>query len=79
MDSLHRTLIPGGLVHIATDYLDYFKEIYTLLNKDERFTKAPALELPEEERTDFELLFTKQGMEIGRCSFIRKHDSDILG
>jgi len=72
MDSLHRTLLPGGLVHIATDYMDYFKEICALFHKDERFAKAPALELSEEERTDFELLFIKQGMEIGRGSFSRK-------
>jgi tRNA (guanine-N7-)-methyltransferase len=67
IDALHRTLVDEGGLHIATDHLPYFEEIYELLQKDDRFVEMDAFFPDEEERTDFELLFSHK--EIGRCSF----------
>ena len=67
MDALHRSLKPAGCLHVATDHLPYYDEIYALLAADERFEEVTAFEPVEEERTDFELLFKEK--QIGRCSF----------
>ena len=67
MDALHRTLENGGCLHVATDHLPYFEEIFELLQKDARFEEIAAFQPVEEERTDFELIFSHK--EIGRCSF----------
>lgn len=68
MDALHRTLIDGGGLHIATDHLPYFEEIHALLKSDNaRFEEIDAFQPDDEERTDFELIFSHK--EIGRCSF----------
>ena len=67
MDAVFRTLEVEGCLHVATDHLDYFAEIYTLLKADVRFEKIEAFEPDKEERTDFELIFSDK--EIGRCSF----------
>jgi len=67
MDALHRTLVHHGCLHVATDHLPYFDEIYRLLQKDKRFEEIPAFEPDDDERTDFELIFSHK--EIGRCSF----------
>ena len=67
MDALYRTLQPGGALHIATDHLPYFDEIYELLSTDSRFKEIPAFYPIEEERTDFELIFSHK--KVGRCSF----------
>ena len=67
MDALYRTLIDDGCLHVATDHLPYFEEIYELLRKDKRFSEIGAFQPDEEERTDFELIFSHK--QIGRCSF----------
>ena len=67
MDALHRTLEDGGCLHVATDHLPYFEEIFELLQKDARFEEMEAFQPDEEERTDFELIFSHK--KIGRCSF----------
>jgi tRNA (guanine-N(7)-)-methyltransferase len=67
MDALHRTLVDGGCLHVATDHLPYFEEILELLQTDSRFTPIPPFEPDDEERTDFELIFSHK--QIGRCSF----------
>lgn len=70
MDALFRTLEDGGGLHVATDHLPYFEEIHELLQKDERFEAIEAFEPDDEERTDFELIFSHK--QIGRCSFRKK-------
>lgn len=71
-DSLHRILAPGGLVHVATDHLDYFDFINEIFRADPRFETIPAISLPDEQRTDFEMDFLNQGLEIGRGSYRKK-------
>ena len=71
LDALQRTLEPGGQVHVATDHRPYFDTVAAGLRADARFTEVPPLELAEEERTDFELLFRGR-VEIGRCSFRKR-------
>lgn len=70
MDSIARTLKPGGLIHISSDHLPYFEEIYTLLQNDERFEGIAPFIPSEDEVTDFELIFEHK--VPGRASFIRK-------
>ncbi|MEN7973953.1 MAG: tRNA (guanosine(46)-N7)-methyltransferase TrmB [Verrucomicrobiota bacterium] len=67
MDALHQTLEDEGCLHVATDHLPYFDEIYALLRKEKRFEEVETFEPDDEERTDFELIFSHKA--IGRCSF----------
>mgnify|MGYP000224063634 FL=1 len=69
LDAFHRTLKPCGTIHIATDHADYHKVILTLFSADRRFAPAPPCEPPDEEKTDFELIFLAKGKRIYRCSF----------
>ncbi len=71
MDALFQTLETNGCLHVATDHLPYFEEIHELLIKDRRFDEITPFEPDEDERTDFELIFSHK--QIGRCSF-RKAD-----
>lgn len=68
VDAIHKTLKPGGLLHIATDNTDYFEEIYALMAADPRFDSAPVFFPVEAERTDFELMF-RDTRPTCRCSF----------
>ncbi|MFC1497224.1 tRNA (guanosine(46)-N7)-methyltransferase TrmB [Verrucomicrobiota bacterium] len=69
LDALYRTLKSSGHIHIATDNLNYFEEICDLFGKDPRFKTEPPFEPNDEEKTNFELIFTEQNAPIGRCSF----------
>lgn len=68
VDALHRTLRPGGCVHVATDHLPYFEVIHDILRGDARFEETAPFVPAEHERTDFELWYLDKG-PIGRCSF----------
>lgn len=74
LNALHRTLIPGGCIHLATDHLDYFAGIRRLLTSDTRLVEREAFVTAREERTDFELIFLEQNKPIGRCSFAKRVD-----
>jgi tRNA (guanine-N7-)-methyltransferase len=67
MGALHRTLEGGGCLHVATDHLPYFGEIHELLKSEQRFDEIETFQPDDEERTDFELIFSHR--QIGRCSF----------
>ncbi len=71
IEALHRTLVPGGVLHFATDHLPYFEEVRAILAGDARFEEVPPYEPPEEERTDFEQYYVRHA-RIGRCSVRRK-------
>jgi tRNA (guanine-N7-)-methyltransferase len=66
---LHSRLERGGVVHFASDHEDYAVEVAKLFRKDERFDEIDPFVPSEDERTDFEIVFT--GKPIGRVS-IRK-------
>ncbi|MFC1467962.1 tRNA (guanosine(46)-N7)-methyltransferase TrmB [Verrucomicrobiota bacterium] len=68
VDAIHKTLKPGGILHIATDHMEYFEEMHALMAADERFESAPVFFPSEEERTDFELMF-RDTRPTCRCSF----------
>lgn len=72
LSCLHSRLVPGGLIHLATDHEHYFLQIQALFRGDPRFEEIPAFQPTEEERTDFELLFLAQNATIGRGSFRRR-------
>ena len=67
MDALHRTLRAGGRVHFATDHMPYFEEVCALFRADARFREVDPYIPNEQERTDFELWYIRQG-EVGRMS-----------
>jgi len=69
LNSIQRTLYPNGTIHIATDYLDYFSIIKNILAADSRFAECKPFVPPENERTNFELVFLGQNKPIWRCSF----------
>lgn len=77
LDSLNKILLPGALIHIATDHSNYFDFIHELLRADPRFDSIPPMEPTEEEQTNFETLFRKQNLPINRCSFQKKKSPDI--
>jgi len=74
MDSIHKTLVPGGLIYLATDHVEYSKAIQKLFSADQRFSPAPLFEPTEEERTEFETLFLQKETPIDRAGFRKKPD-----
>lgn len=73
VEALHRTMVPGGITHIATDHLPYFEQICSIMRADARFEERPPYVPPPEERTDFELWYHDK-KTIGRCAFARRKD-----
>jgi tRNA (guanine-N7-)-methyltransferase len=61
---LHRTLVAGGAVNVATDNAAYFEQIVGLMNG---FELEPPLPLPEEARTEFEKIFLAKGDAVHRA------------
>jgi tRNA (guanine-N7-)-methyltransferase len=65
--AMHRALVPGGLVHFATDHLPYFAEVVP------QFTRLPDWQAVDPfwpshtERSDFELMFLAD-KPVGRFS-----------
>ena len=70
LDALHRTLAPGGVVHVATDHLPYFEQLSEIFAGDARFAPVPPFAPPEDEQTDFERYYI-ESKPIGRLS-VRK-------
>lgn len=69
---LARALVPAGRLHFATDHADYFAEAAKRLRASAWFAAIEPFVPNDEERTDFERLFTGQGLTIGRCSFEKR-------
>jgi tRNA (guanine-N7-)-methyltransferase len=69
INGIHRTLVPNGIMHISTDHADYFVAIEKTWEKDPRFQKVAPYIPPDEEETDFGMLFRRQGLPTHRCSF----------
>ncbi len=70
LDALHRTLAPGGVVHVATDHLPYFEQLSAIFAGDARFAPVAPYVPPEDEQTDFERYYVAT-KPIGRLS-VRK-------
>ncbi len=70
LDALHRTLAPGGVVHVATDHLPYFEQLSGIFAGDDRFAPVAPYDPPEDEQTDFERYYVAT-KPIGRLS-VRK-------
>jgi tRNA (guanine-N7-)-methyltransferase len=68
MALVHRTLQRDGEFHIATDHEDYFRHIHKIVSVDPRFTRIEPFEPSDDEKTDFEVLFTANGMKTYRYS-----------
>ncbi len=62
-------LVPGGEIQIATDHLDYHAAMRSALLSDPRFEEIAPMARNEQEQTDFELIFRRQGLPIGACGF----------
>lgn len=71
LNALHRTLVPGGQMHFATDHQPYFEEVRAILLGDPRFEEVPPFVPAPEEQTDFELYYV-QHTPIGRISVRRR-------
>jgi tRNA (guanine-N7-)-methyltransferase len=69
LDALWMSLESGGVIQIATDHQDYYQEIKKTFAASSRFKEVPAMTRSEEEQTDFEQLFLKQGLPIGACAY----------
>lgn len=67
LDALHRTLAPGGVVHVATDHLPYFEQLSAIFAGDARFAPVAPYVPPEDEQTDFERYYVAT-KPIGRLS-----------
>jgi tRNA (guanine-N7-)-methyltransferase len=59
----------GGVIQIATDHLEYYQQIQKTFDASPRFQEIPAMIRSEEEQTDFEQLFRRQGLPIGACAY----------
>ena len=68
--ALHRTLAPGGVVHVATDHPPYFAQLADVFAGDARFAAVAPFIPPEDEQTDFERYFIA-AKPIGRLSVRR--------
>lgn len=69
LDVLWMRLEEGGIIQIATDHQEYCQEIRRVFAASTRFREIPAMTRAEEEQTDFEQLFLKQGLPIGACAY----------
>ena len=75
LEALLKTLINDGVVNIATDHREYFKKIQSLFMKNRSYREAAPFVPLEEEKTEFELLFSALGNEINRCSYQKSTSS----
>ena len=75
LNSVVKTLVPSGIIHIATDHLNYYEEVHRLMTDSPAFAGIAPFEPTEDERTDFELIFLSKKAEIGRCSFQKVSDT----
>jgi len=71
--ALERTLRAGGLVNLATDHADYFAEMVPCLRAHPRFEQVePLTPATEEDMTDFERDFVKEGRPVHRARFRKR-------
>ena len=77
VDHLARTLVPDGLLHVATDHAEYWESIREVLDGHEAFERLPAFggdEFPlpvDEPLTNFETKYSVEGRRRFRASWSR--------
>jgi tRNA (guanine-N7-)-methyltransferase len=71
MDLLHSRLSDGGIIHFASDHTEYAAVVEKLFAADERFVPIDPFIPSDEEKTDFERLFTAQDKPINRFSLAK--------
>jgi tRNA (guanine-N7-)-methyltransferase len=69
--SIHRALVPRGVLRIATDQIDYFREIERLAGESRQFVTNPDRE-PPAARSTFEKRFSQS--EIYRLRLLKVSD-----
>lgn len=72
LDHVYRVLIPGGVLHCATDHQGYLDWMMEVVAGETRFEKTDTLVRTEEELTDFELKFMAKNKRTLAASW-RKH------
>ena len=68
LDSIHRALVTGGLLHVATDQIDYFRQMERVAAGDSRFQRIEIEDEVPLPSTKFERRFRDQGLAIYRLS-----------
>ncbi len=75
LEEIERTLVRGGTLDFATDYVEYYEEILALLETSDRL--AALEEIPERVRelgrdlTNFETKYTAEGRAIHRGAYVK--------
>jgi tRNA G46 methylase TrmB len=72
VDLVHRLLLPGGLLHAATDDEAYFAQMLGVMAGDGRFEPVEPPVRGEDEKTDFELKFADQGRVLRAASWRKR-------
>lgn len=70
MDGLYRALKRGGSMHFATDHQPYYDAVHALFEADARFKETAPYLPAEEEQTDFERWYIRQG-PVWRFSVVK--------
>lgn len=71
VEAMHRVLVPGGLLHLATDQETYFAQMLDVMGADARYARTETLVREPGEWTDFEKLFRGKGLPVYEASFRR--------
>ncbi|MBK8598053.1 MAG: tRNA (guanosine(46)-N7)-methyltransferase TrmB [Holophagales bacterium] len=66
------SLVPGGLLRVATDNLPYFEAIREVLDAEPAFEKVPGSEAGWSSGTDYERKYEKEGRPMGRGIWRRR-------
>jgi len=69
LDALWMRLAVGGTLQVATDHQTYFERIRRQLLASPRFQEIPPMTRGEDEQTDFEQMFVRQGLPVWACAF----------
>lgn len=69
LDALWMRLEQGGTIQVATDHQLYFGQIRERFLASPRFQEIPPMTRGEDEQTDFEQMFARQGLPVWACAF----------
>lgn len=78
LTTLHRRLVPGGTVQIATDHPDYYDVIRKVFRADPNYAETTPIPRLPHEQTDFEVIFRSKDMPINQCAYTALALSDHL-